>query len=78
MYAIIATFDRVFTNKITELQNELTNIIGTNQLAGAEPHITLADYNELNVHLYKEKLGVCSYARKYGPNNFSFCWSFSY
>lgn len=39
MYAIIATFDRVFTNKITELQNELTNIIGTNQLAGAEPHI---------------------------------------
>ena len=54
MYAIIATFDRVFTNKITELQNELTNIIGTNQLAGAEPHITLADYNELNVHLYKE------------------------
>lgn len=48
---------RVFTNKITELQNELTNIIGTNQLAGAEPHITLADYNELNVHLYKEKLG---------------------
>ena len=33
MYAIIATFDRVFTNKITELQNELTNIIGTNQLA---------------------------------------------
>lgn len=57
MYAIIATFDRVFTNKITELQNELTNIIGTNQLAGAEPHITLADYNELNVHLYKEKLG---------------------
>ncbi len=47
----------VFTNKITELQNELTNIIGTNQLAGAEPHITLADYNELNVHLYKEKLG---------------------
>ena len=57
MYAIIATFDRVFTNKITELQNELTNIIGTNQLAGVEPHITLADYNELNVHLYKEKLG---------------------
>ena len=57
MYAIIATFDRVFTNKITELQNELTNIIGTNQLAGVEPHITLADYNELDVHLYKEKLG---------------------
>ncbi|MDA1884733.1 2'-5' RNA ligase family protein [Bacillus cereus group sp. BY105LC] len=57
MYAIIATFDRVFTNKITELQNELTNIIGTDQLAGGETHITLADYNELNVHLYKEKLG---------------------
>lgn len=56
MYAIIATFDRVFTNKITELQNELTNIIGTNQLAGVEPHITLADYYELDVHLYKEKL----------------------
>ncbi|EMK2593101.1 2'-5' RNA ligase family protein [Bacillus cereus] len=51
MYAIIATFDRVFTNKITELQNELTNVIGTNQLAGVEPHITLA------VHLYTEKLG---------------------
>ena len=78
MYAIIATFDRVFTNKITELQNELTNIIGTNQLAGAEPHITLADYNELNVHLYKEKLGVCSYSRKYGSSNFSFYWNFSY
>ena len=57
MYAIIATFDRVFTNKITELQNELTNVIGTNQLAGVEPHITLADYNELDVHLYTEKLG---------------------
>ncbi|MGE7889116.1 2'-5' RNA ligase family protein [Bacillus cereus] len=56
MYAIIATFDRVFTNKIIELQNELTNIIGTNQLAGVEPHITLADYNELDVHLYTKKL----------------------
>ncbi|MGZ7149780.1 2'-5' RNA ligase family protein [Bacillus cereus group sp. BfR-BA-01379] len=56
MYAIIATFDRVFTNKIIELQNEITNIIGTNQLAGVEPHITLADYHELDVHLYKEKL----------------------
>ena len=47
----------MFTNKITELQNELTNVIGTNQLAGVEPHITLADYNELDVHLYTEKLG---------------------
>ncbi|QIW18734.1 2'-5' RNA ligase family protein [Bacillus thuringiensis] len=56
MYAIIATFDRVFTNKIIELQNKITNIIGTNQLAGVEPHITLADYNELDVHLYTEKL----------------------
>ncbi|PEU81466.1 hypothetical protein CN394_10905 [Bacillus anthracis] len=56
MYAIIATFDRVFTNKIIELQNEITNIVGTNQLAGVEPHITLADYNELDVQLYMEKL----------------------
>ncbi|MDA1601594.1 2'-5' RNA ligase family protein [Bacillus cereus] len=56
MYVIIATFDCEFTNKITELQNEITNIIGTNQLAGVEPHITLADYNELDVHLYTEKL----------------------
>ncbi|OFD61098.1 hypothetical protein BWGOE6_21050 [Bacillus mycoides] len=56
MYAIIATFDRVFTYKIRELQSELTNIIGTNQLAGVEPHITLADYNELDVNLYTEKL----------------------
>jgi len=56
MYAIIATFDRVFTNKIIELQNEITNIIGTNQLAGVEPHFTLADYHELDVHLYKDKL----------------------
>ncbi|EOO73549.1 MULTISPECIES: 2'-5' RNA ligase family protein [Bacillus cereus group] len=56
MYAIIATFDCVFTNKIRELQNELTNIIGTNPLAGVEPHITLADYNELDVNLYTEKL----------------------
>ncbi|SCM94161.1 Uncharacterized protein BWINRASL_01934 [Bacillus mycoides] len=56
MYAIIATFDRLFINKITELQNELTNLIGTNQLAGVEPHITLADYNELDVNLYTEKL----------------------
>ena len=47
----------MFTHKITELQNELTNVIGTNQLAGVEPHITLADYNELDVHLYTEKLG---------------------
>ncbi|MBG9719752.1 hypothetical protein COL41_06990 [Bacillus mycoides] len=56
MYAIIATFDRVFTYKIRELQSELTNIIGINQLAGVEPHITLADYNELDVNLYTEKL----------------------
>ncbi|PEA59023.1 hypothetical protein CON74_19705 [Bacillus thuringiensis] len=56
MYAIIAKFDRVFTNKITELQNELTNIMGTNQLAGVEPHITIADYNELDVNLFIEKL----------------------
>lgn len=56
MYAIIATFDRVFTNKIAELQNELTNVIGTNQLAGVEPHITIADYNELDVNSYIEKL----------------------
>lgn len=56
MYAIIATFDSVFTNKITELQNELTNKIGLNQLAGVEPHITFADYNELDVNLYTEKL----------------------
>ena len=56
MYAIIATFDSVFTNKITELQNELTNKIGLNQLAGVEPHITIADYNELDVNLYIEKL----------------------
>ncbi|MGH0541736.1 2'-5' RNA ligase family protein [Bacillus cereus] len=56
MYVIIATFDCEFTNKITELQNEITNIIGTNQLAGVEPHITLADYNELDIHLYTEKL----------------------
>ncbi|MFP3378953.1 2'-5' RNA ligase family protein [Bacillus sp. SIMBA_069] len=56
MYAIIATFDRVFTNKIIELQNEITNIIGTNQLAGVEPHITLADYNEVDVNLYTKKL----------------------
>lgn len=56
MYAIIATFDRVFTYKIRELQSELTNIIGTNQLAEVEPHITLADYNELDVNLYTEKL----------------------
>ncbi|MGE7884099.1 2'-5' RNA ligase family protein [Bacillus sp. NPDC094077] len=56
MYAIIATFDSVFTNKIRELQNELTDIIGSNQLAGIEPHITIADYNELDVNLYTEKL----------------------
>ncbi|MGE6536586.1 2'-5' RNA ligase family protein [Bacillus luti] len=56
MYAMIATFDDVFTNKIRALQNELTNIIGTNQLAGVEPHITLADYNELDVTVYIEKL----------------------
>ncbi|MED1555877.1 2'-5' RNA ligase family protein [Bacillus paramycoides] len=56
MYAIIATFDSVFTNKITALQNELANLIGTNQLAGVEPHITIADYNELDVNLYIEKL----------------------
>ncbi|MBG9596356.1 2'-5' RNA ligase family protein [Bacillus mycoides] len=56
MYAIIATFDCVFANKIRKLQNELTNIIGTNPLAGVEPHITLADYNELDVNLYTEKL----------------------
>ncbi|MDJ1475150.1 2'-5' RNA ligase family protein [Bacillus sp. LS15-K4] len=56
MYVIIATFDREFTNKITELQNEITNIIGTNQLAGVEPHITLADYNELDANLYTKKL----------------------
>ncbi|MBE5104941.1 2'-5' RNA ligase family protein [Bacillus thuringiensis] len=56
MYAIIATFDSVFTNKIRELQNELTDIIGSNQLAGVEPHITIADYNELDVSLYTEKL----------------------
>ncbi|MGG0302489.1 2'-5' RNA ligase family protein [Bacillus albus] len=56
MYAIIATLDRVSANKIIELQNEITNIIGTNQLAGVEPHITLADYNELDVQLYTEKL----------------------
>ncbi|GAB6508929.1 hypothetical protein CN971_00530 [Bacillus thuringiensis] len=31
--------------------------MGTNQLAGVEPHITIADYNELDVHLYTEKLG---------------------
>ncbi|PEC19605.1 2'-5' RNA ligase family protein [Bacillus cereus] len=56
MYAVIATLDCVFTNKVRALQNELTNIIGTNQLAGVEPHITLADYNELDVNLYIEKL----------------------
>ncbi|WP_433773725.1 2'-5' RNA ligase family protein [Bacillus wiedmannii] len=56
MYAIIATFDRVFTNTIRELQNELANIIGSNQLAGVEPHITIADYNELDVNVYTEKL----------------------
>ncbi|QWG27907.1 2'-5' RNA ligase family protein [Bacillus mycoides] len=38
------------------MQNKLTNIIGSNQLAGVEPHITLADYNELDVNLYTEKL----------------------
>lgn len=54
MYAMIATFDGVFANKIRALQNELTNIIGTNQLAGVEPHITLADYNELDVTVYIE------------------------
>lgn len=56
MYAIIATLDSVFTNKIKELQNELTNIIGINPLAGVEPHITFADYNELDVNLYTKKL----------------------
>jgi len=56
MYAIIATFDSVFINKIIELQNELTNIIESNQLAGVEPHITLADYKELDVNLYTKKL----------------------
>ncbi len=54
-----------------------TNIIGTNQLAGVEPHITLADYNELDVHLYKEKLGeFVAMRRKYGPSNFSFLLEF--
>lgn len=56
MYAIIATFDGVFTNKVRELQNELTNIIETNELAGVEPHITLADYKELDVNLYTKTL----------------------
>ncbi|GLV66149.1 hypothetical protein Bmyc01_48180 [Bacillus mycoides] len=56
MYAIIATFDCVFINKVRELQNELTNIIGTNELAGVEPHITLADYKELDFNLYTKKL----------------------
>ncbi|WP_439875893.1 2'-5' RNA ligase family protein [Bacillus mycoides] len=56
MYAIIATFDCVFTNKVRELQNELTNIIETNELAGVEPHITLADYKELDVNLYTKRL----------------------
>ncbi|WP_088294015.1 2'-5' RNA ligase family protein [Bacillus mycoides] len=56
MYAIIATFDCVFTNEVRELQNELTNIIETNELAGVEPHITLADHKELDVNLYTEKL----------------------
>ncbi|MCZ6942763.1 2'-5' RNA ligase family protein [Bacillus mycoides] len=56
MYAIIATFDCVSTNKVRELQDELTNIIETNELAGVEPHITLADYKELNVNLYTKRL----------------------
>ncbi|MGE6348479.1 2'-5' RNA ligase family protein [Bacillus mycoides] len=56
MYVIIATFDCVFTNKVRELQNELTNIIETNELAGVEPHITLADHKELDVNLYKKRL----------------------
>lgn len=56
MYAIIATFDCVSTNKVRELQNELTNIIETNELAGVEPHITLADYKELDVNLYTKRL----------------------
>ncbi|EOO16221.1 2'-5' RNA ligase family protein [Bacillus cereus] len=56
MYAIIATFDCVSTNKVRELQNELTNIIETNELAGVEPHITLADYKELDVNLHTKRL----------------------
>ncbi|EEL71214.1 MULTISPECIES: 2'-5' RNA ligase family protein [Bacillus] len=56
MYAIIATFDCVSTNKVRELQNELTNIIETNELAGVEPHITLADYKELDINLYTKRL----------------------
>ncbi|HEK9100396.1 2'-5' RNA ligase family protein [Bacillus pfraonensis] len=53
MYAVIATFDEIFSKHVKEIREERIDI-GHNE--DIEPHITLADYHTLDLKLYREEL----------------------
>lgn len=53
MYAVIATFDEIFSKYVKEIREDRIDI-GHNE--DLEPHITLANYHTLDLKLYGEKL----------------------
>ncbi|KFN11777.1 hypothetical protein DJ94_2135 [Bacillus pseudomycoides] len=49
MYAVIATFDERFSERVKEIWEGLTDVVHNE---GLEPHITLADYHTFDLETY--------------------------
>lgn len=55
MYAVIATFDERTENRVKEIWKKIEGITGVS-MKGLDPHITLADYYDLDEKAYLRKL----------------------
>ncbi|MEH7052062.1 2'-5' RNA ligase family protein [Bacillus pseudomycoides] len=52
MYAVIATFDERFSERVKEIWEGLTDVVHNE---GLEPHITLTDYHTLDLETYRNE-----------------------
>ncbi|CAG9614250.1 hypothetical protein BACCIP111899_03477 [Bacillus rhizoplanae] len=56
MYAAIVTFDELFGTYIKKKWDESDLSSYINNIEGMEPHVTLADYKQLDVKIFKQEL----------------------
>ena len=77
LYAVIVTFDEIFATHIYKKWDELSDLSPyINNIEGMEPHITLADYKQLDVQTFKQELHHFSKRMKAIEIEFSHIGSF--
>ncbi|PEZ02165.1 hypothetical protein CN326_20595 [Bacillus sp. AFS018417] len=77
LYAVIVTFDELFATYIKKKWDELSDLSSyINNIEGMEPHITLADYKQLDIEIFKQELHQFSKRTNTIESEFSHIGSF--